>query len=145
MVKADGVPQFELPVDLDLVEPAEDAWDRYWFDPVSKILNESDYVLVYRWITNLNRYFKLIAEADAEPIVTGAQGQDAMNPKYTAANNALTAAERIERQLGMGPSNRSKLGIELIQADGAMAEHELKRGADPARVTVERADPRELG
>src|SRR5262245_32002341 len=85
LVKVDGKPKIELPDDLYLCDVAAAAWQRYWRDPVSGILNETDYVLVIRWITNVDRYFRLIEEADLEPIVRGSQGQDVMNPKYTAA------------------------------------------------------------
>lgn len=144
LVLADGTPKFELDEYNDMVPAAQDAWDRYWFDPVSAVVNQSDYMLVYRWITNVDRYFRLVEEADQQPICQGSQGQDVMNPKYSAANNALAAAERIERQLGMGPSNRSKLGIELVAAD-RVARPQPQPATVVERVNVERVDPREVG
>lgn len=134
----------ELPSDLELHPVANSAWDDYWEDPISGVTTQSDRALLIRWITNVDRYFRLVEEADKEPIVKGSQGQDVMNPMYQAANNALTAAERLERQLGMGPSNRSRLGIELVAADRAVRPGQPREEAPVQRVKAERVDPRRV-
>ena len=141
LVIADGMPKVALPEEVTLCELAEDAWGKYWYDPVSAILTVSDHVLVVRWITALDRYFRLVRSADSMPIVTGSQSQQVLNPRYAAAYKALEAAERCERQLGMGPSNRSKLGIELIQAE-AEAARRAKHAQQDELAVVERVDPR---
>jgi P27 family predicted phage terminase small subunit len=152
LVEADGAPKVRLPayVEDNLDPMVADAFQKYWFDPVSAILQESDMILVQRYFMALDRYVKLSYEADLHPICTGSQGQDVLNPKYTAANMSLQAAERLERQLGIGPSNRSKLGIELIAADRAGRPPGFKRGPDDGtgNITIvpdDRPDPREVG
>jgi P27 family predicted phage terminase small subunit len=147
LVIADGVPKCDLPAPIaDSAHPiVKEAFERYWFDPISAILQESDYVLVQRYFSLLNRYFTVSEEADSKPVIYGVQGGESVNPKYVIASQALTGLDRIERQLGIGPANRARLGLELVAADEA-TKRGFERGdmSPSGNLTLRpRSDPRD--
>jgi phage terminase small subunit len=89
-------------------------WDAYWDDTVSQVQTKVDKALLERWATEYDRYLRTVAEADQRPLVEGSTGQLVENPLYKIGYRALDAAERLERQLGIGPLHRSALGIAVI-------------------------------
>lgn len=89
-------------------------WNAYWDDTVSSVQSPVDRGLLLRWITEYDRYLRAVTEADLAPIGTGSTGQQVENPLYKIAYRALEAAERCERQMGVGALNRSNLGIAVI-------------------------------
>ena len=101
---------------------AKNAWEAYWEDQQSCLLTPSSKHLLERWVAALDRYEKLIAQADEEPTVIGSTGQPIANALYKIAYQALSTAERLERQLGMGPLNAASLGLAAIQERQGMEE-----------------------
>jgi P27 family predicted phage terminase small subunit len=97
-------------------------WDTYWQDRVAQVHTPVDRVILVRWVTELDRYFKLLAVADAQPIVTGSQGQPVENPAYGTAHRSLAAVQYCEKQLGVGPLNRSALGIAVVTEAKSLGE-----------------------
>jgi hypothetical protein len=122
-------------------------WDAYWDDPVASVQTSVDRGVLLRWITEHDRYVRLIAEADLSPVVPGSKGQDVANPLYGIADRALAAAERCEKQLGIGGLNRSNLGIAVVAGQRSLAEMNSRYGGGddangrPAE-TPTRVDPR---
>jgi P27 family predicted phage terminase small subunit len=96
-------------------------WDAYWADPVHTVQTPVDRALLLRWIKNLDRYERLITEADKEPLVANSQGQSA-NPLYAVAHRIESSVKADEAQLGIGPLNRSKLGIAVITERRSLAD-----------------------
>ncbi len=117
-----------LPAPEGLSEPANELWDAYWADPVATVQTAVDRGLLYRWITEYDRYLRMTAEADLEPLVAGSTGQSVENPLYRIAYRALDAAEKCERQLGVGPLWRSNLGIAVIAEQKSLADMNAKYG-----------------
>lgn len=121
-------------------------WDAYWQDAASTAQTPADRGVLLRWITEYDRYLRLIAEADQSPLVRGSQGQMVAHPLYKIADRALAAAERAEKQLGVGALNRSSLGIAVIAEQKSLADMNSRYGgghADGDRTeTPVRADPR---
>lgn len=122
-------------------------WDAYWKDTVASVQTPVDRGVLLRWITEFDRYVRLIAEADRSPLVPGSQGQLVANPLYKIADRALAAAERAEKQLGVGALNRSALGIAVITERRSLADMNAKYGGERAdgnssTPTPERQDPR---
>jgi P27 family predicted phage terminase small subunit len=119
-------------------------WDAYWSDAVSTVQTPVDRGVLTRWITEYDRYMRTIAEADLEPIVLGSTGQQVENPLYKIAYRALDAAERCERQMGVGPLHRSALGIAVIAEQKSLADMNSRYGGggDVNRNPGPRADPR---
>lgn len=132
---------------VGLTEQAGELWDAYWSDPVSGVQTGVDRGLLYRWITEYDRYLRTVAEADRQPIVEGSTGQAVENPLYKIAYRALDAAEKCERQLGVGPLWRSNLGIAVIAEKKSLADMNARYGggdgdSDGSPAAVDRPDPR---
>lgn len=122
-------------------------WEAYWDDTVSSVQSSVDRGLLARWITEYDRYLRVVAEADMRPLVTGSTGQDVENPLYKIAYRALEAAERCERQLGVGALNRSHLGIAVITEQKSLADMNARYGggnadSSPTAPAQSRPDPR---
>ena len=123
----------------NLCAHASGAWASYWGDVVSGAVREADTPLLLRWITNLDRYQRLIAQADAEPIVAGSTGQKRANPIYDLAFKLEASIKADEQQLGIGPLNRLKLGLAIGEATRSLADLDIEAdGAedDDPRLTL---------
>jgi phage terminase small subunit len=126
----------------NLCPAAQEAWRSYWSDSVSGIMRSSDATVALRWAKNLDRYHRLIAEADREPLVTGSQGQDRPNPLYELAFKVEASIKADELQLGIGPLARLKLGVALSESAKSLADlnaEAAEGGADDPRVALLRA------
>jgi P27 family predicted phage terminase small subunit len=126
-----------------LSEQALALWDCYWSDTISTVQTGADEGLLRRWVSEYDRYLRTSAEADKEPIVTGSTGQPTENPLYRIAYRALEAAERCERQLGIGPLHRSALGIAVLTERKSLADMNAAfGGGDGDGNRSARPDPR---
>lgn len=129
-----------------LCDEAMDAWHAYWDDGVSQVQTPVDRAVLLRWVTEMDRYTRLMAEADREPVVRGSQGQPVENPMYGTAYKALAAVQACEKQMGMGALNRSALGIAVITERRSLADMNSRYGGrDDGERPIEavvRPDPR---
>jgi hypothetical protein len=121
-----------------LCKPAQDAWNGYWTDTVSGVMRDSDASLVLRWVRNVDRYHRLMAEADRSPMVAGSTGQQRANPVYDLVLKIETSIKADEQQLGVGPLNRLRLGT--IFAEGARTLAQLNADAEDGAASDD--DPR---
>lgn len=103
-------------------DEARAAWDGYWDDRVAQVQTPVDRVVLLRWVTELDRYLRLVAEGDRQPVVRGSQGQPVENPVYGTAYKALSVVQACEKQMGMGALNRSALGIAVIAETKSLAD-----------------------
>jgi P27 family predicted phage terminase small subunit len=129
-----------------LSEPALQVWNAYWDDAVATVQTPVDRGVLTRWVSEYDRYLRAVAEADKQPLVEGSTGQMVENPLYKIAYRALEAAERCERQLGVGPLYRSNLGIAVISERKSLQEMNATYGGgdgghDPATPVIDQ-DPR---
>ena len=111
--------RFDPPADL--CELALKQWDAYWDDSVSTVHTITDRGLLLRWITNVDRYLRISAEADREPVTQNSQGRVA-NPLYAIAFKIEASVKADEAQIGIGPKNRTALGIAVISQQKSLAE-----------------------
>jgi hypothetical protein len=129
-----------------LCQPAQTAWTAYFKDVVSGVTRPSDTPLVQRWARNLDRYHRLLAEADREPIVGGSMGQPRANPIYGLVLKIEQSIKEDEQQLGIGPLNRLRLGVALFESAKSLAdlnaEAESAENDDPRTTLVTLADRR---
>lgn len=129
-----------------LCDEAMAAWDAYWSDGVAQVQTPVDRAVLLRWVTEMDRYLRLMAAADMEPIVRGSQGQPVENPMYGTAYKALAAVQACEKQMGMGALNRSALGIAVITERRSLADLNSQYGggggSPRAVASVPRVDPR---
>jgi len=105
-----------------LCRQAQTAWTAYWNDVVSGVTRPADTPLVQRWARNLDRYHRLLAEADSNPVVTGSMGQPRANPVYDVILRMEQGLRLDEAQLGIGPLNRLRLGVALTESAKSLAE-----------------------
>lgn len=126
-----------------LCEQALHQWDAYWDDQVSQVYTQADRNLLERWIGNVDRYWRLIVEADARPMTQNSQGNVA-NPLYAVAFKIEASIKADEAQLGIGPKNRAALGIAVITEQKSLADMNAKYGGDVeySDEATEEADPR---
>jgi hypothetical protein len=101
---------------------AQDAWSTFWTDHVSGATARSDLSLITRWIKNVDRYHRLVAEADRAPVAKGSKGQPIGTPLYQLTFKLEAAIERAEQQLGIGPLNRLKLGLAVSESFKSLAD-----------------------
>ena len=98
------------------------AWTLVWQDPVSRVWSVADRPVLLRWAEALHRAEWSLKEADADPIATGSMGQAVESPYYGIADKAVRVVQACEAQLGVGPLNRSRLGLEFTSAQRSLAE-----------------------
>ncbi len=120
-----------------LCRQAQVAWNGYWGDVVSGVTRDSDTTLVLRWVKNLDRYHRLLAVADRSPMVKGSTGQQRANPVYALALQIESSIKDDEKQLGIGPLNRLRLGVALSEGAKSLAELNAEAEDD-----AKDADPR---
>jgi P27 family predicted phage terminase small subunit len=127
-----------------LCQQAQDAWRNFWLDVVSGAVQPADIEVTIRWVTNVDRYHRLVAEADREPIVVGSQGQPKPNALYGVAYMIESSIREDERQLGVGPLNRMRLGVAFSESAKSLAElnSEVPHGDDPRANLIELAGRR---
>lgn len=116
---------------------AEAAWSTYWDDALSGAVRDPDATIVVRWVKNLDRYHRLMSEADREPMVVGSTGQPKTNPIYDLALKIEASIKADEQQLGMGPLNRLRLGVALSESAKSLGELNAEAEGD-----AEDDDPR---
>lgn len=106
-------------------------WDKYWTSTAANVQTDADRGVVMRWIDALDRYLRLIGEADKKPLVLGSTAQLVANPLYAIAEKALATVERAEKQLGIGALNRSSLGIAVITEAKSLADMNARYAEEP--------------
>lgn len=124
-----------------LCEIATGQWDAYWNDPVCSVQTPADRALLLRWIKNVDRYWRLIAEADKRPRTKNSQGFVA-NPLYAVAFKVESSIKADEAQLGIGPKNRAALGIAVIAEQRSLADMNAAYGGADGASGDEGEDPR---
>lgn len=126
------------PPDHVVHERALEAWDCYWDDVVSSMATVADRGLLMRWVDAVNRYYRIVEEADEQPVVYTPSNGQMPNPLYKIALGLGNQIERMEVKLGIGPKNRHTLGIQILQQQG-LAEDVRRRSSVPS---VDEEDPR---
>jgi hypothetical protein len=127
-----------------LCQPASDAWRGFWSDVVSGAVQPSDTEVTLRWVANIDRYHRLLGEADRETMVIGSTGQPKPNPLYDLAYKIEASIRADEQQLGVGPLARLRLGVALSESVKSLTElnSEVPHGEDPRTNLVELAGRR---
>jgi phage terminase small subunit len=108
-----------------LCDAAYEAWRDFWADRPALLMTPASRTVLRRWIDALDRYLRMTADADKEPISHGSTGQPIINPLYKVAEQARSVMEACERQLGIGGLNASSLGLAAIQERKSL--HELNK------------------
>lgn len=112
-----------------LCSQAQTAWEEFWGDHISGMSRGPDATVVLRWVKHVDRYYRILAEADRQPIVKGSTGQPRPNPLYDLAFKIETAIGEAEKQLGIGVLNRLRLGA--VFNEGGVTLAQLNFEAEP--------------
>jgi phage terminase small subunit len=137
-----GLQVERMPAPPGLSKPALAAWEAFWDDRQSSLLTPSAKVVLLRWADALDRYLRATAEADQQPLVTGSQGQDVLNPLYRIAEQAMTVVERCEKQLGIGGLNAASLGLAAISEQRSLAQMNARYSEPDGVEDEDEPDPR---
>lgn len=105
-----------------LCQQARTQWEDFWGDEVSRSVRRPDFGVALRWIKNVDRYWKLTAEADREFMVTGSTGQPKVNPLYALCDKLDAQIRLDEAQLGIGGLARLRLGVLLTEQAKTLAD-----------------------
>lgn len=98
-------------------------WSAYWADErLSAVTVPADREVLIRWAQSTDDAITALALAWAAPIAKGSMGQDVKSPYFDIANQALAEVARCERQLGIGPVNRSRLGFAIVAEARGLAD-----------------------
>jgi hypothetical protein len=84
----------------------------------------------------LDRYHRLVAEADKEPMVTGSTGQPRPNPLYDLVLKIEASVRADEKQLGIGLSNRLRIGLAETGGNALEAVNNAPQRAENPRAAV---------
>ena len=136
-----GLKVEKFPPPRGLSTPARRAWDAFWEDRPAALVTPAAKVVLLRWIDALDRYLRSISAADEQPLVTGSQGQEVINPLNKIADQALATVHACEKQLGVGGLNASQLGLAAISEQRSLAQMNA-RYTDPGDEPEEEPDPR---
>lgn len=141
-VSSGGVARFDPPEDL--CSEAVAAWGDFWADRPALLLTPSSRVVLLRWVVALDRYLRTSAEADREPLVTGSQDQQVLNPLYRVAEQAMAVVDRCEKQLGIGGLYASQLGLAAVSERRSLADMNARYGGDDGQddELTQEEDPR---
>ncbi|WP_433520127.1 hypothetical protein ACQP2T_63345 (plasmid) [Nonomuraea sp. CA-143628] len=126
-----------------LSKPAKDAWGAFWDDRPALLVTPAAKVVLLRWIDALDRYLRTIAEADTQPLVTGSQGQEVINPLYKVAEQAMTVVRDCEKQLGIGGLNAASLGLAAISEQRSLASMNARYSGPDDVEDEDEPDPRD--
>jgi P27 family predicted phage terminase small subunit len=89
---------------------------------------QSDFSILERWATYVDRWFALerrlrrLIEADRD-IVIGSTGQEVPHPLYKMVKDTESMIRSIEKDLGISPMARARLGLTV--AEGQLAASQL--------------------
>ncbi|MFI6883381.1 P27 family phage terminase small subunit [Streptosporangium canum] len=132
-----------LPAPRGLSKPAKAAWEAFWDDRPAALMTPAATVVLLRWVDALDRYLRTTAEADKNPLVTGSQNQEVMNPLYRIAEQALSTVTTCEKQLGIGGLNASQLGLAAITEARSLQDMNARYSDDDdSEDEEEEPDPR---
>jgi len=91
------------------------VWKAYWDDErLPSLLLPADRDMVIRWGLAVDDAVKAHALAWTSPLASGSMGQQVKSPYFEIRAMALAELAECERQLGIGPLNRSKLGYTIL-------------------------------
>lgn len=116
------------PMPRGMCAAAQGAWDSFWNDAISTMSRGPDAAVALRWVKQVDRYHRLMAVADREPIVKGSTGQPRPNPVYDLALKIEASIREDEKQLGIGVLSRLRLGA--VYGDGAKTLADLDIDAE---------------
>ena len=112
-------------------KPVRDAWRGFWRSPVSQAVDRgADLAALYRWAWCLNEFYRVAPVVEEARLVKGSTGQPSLNPLASYLATLQAAIKEAEREFGMTPMSRFRLGLIIGQSKltAAALNKELDQG-----------------
>lgn len=112
-----------------LLVSTQTAWVQFWSSITASAATEDvDMVLVERWIFARDEWQRALNAVRRKRLVSGSMHQPVLNPLASWVQSREAVMAKLEEQLGVGPKNRSHLGITIGQAQ--LTIHELNKATE---------------
>jgi P27 family predicted phage terminase small subunit len=119
-----------------LLKRSQALWEAFWGSEVARAVDlDSDLYRLERWIRDVDEYERTLDEYRQERLVQGSMGQPRLNPLAARLKDLEAVIRETERDFGMTPMARLRLGIAVGQAALTAAEVNrlaLENGDDAA-------------
>jgi P27 family predicted phage terminase small subunit len=118
-----------------LLPPSYERWDAFWASDVATCVNrQADLQRLTRWIEQVDRYDRILAEVGTEWTVEGSMGQPVTNPLLVYLSQLESTLARTETEFGMTPQGRKRIAFkaEQPQEDGDLLDEIAQRRARKA-------------
>lgn len=101
----------------DLLKASVDRWEAYWRSAVSSAVDlNADRGLLERWIRSVDEWYRAYRDFRKARTTEGSTGQLVLSPLAKLIRQLETEIGRCERELGLTPMARLKLGLTAGQA-----------------------------
>lgn len=109
---------FVIPVPPpDLLKASKDRWESYWRSAVSSAVDlNADRGLLERWIRSVDEWYRAYRDFRKARTTEGSTGQLVLSPLAKLISQLESEIGRCERELGLTPMSRIKLGLTAVQA-----------------------------
>lgn len=108
-----------------LKQEVKDIWERMWMSPLGRAWSsDMDGPLIERYARTLHNWMNAQRQlANMESVITiGSQGQPVLHPLTTYINQLEQTLGRIEKELGMTPMSRARLGLTIAETELTAAQ-----------------------
>ena len=115
----------------DLAPRVFDAWLTFWRSPLRRQVIDSDMVALHRLFDLYDRRERFVEAGMQEPVTSGSQGQQTLNPLLKEAAVLEHAILALEDRFGMSPFSRLKLQVKIGDASKSITEANARLGVTP--------------
>jgi P27 family predicted phage terminase small subunit len=118
-----------------LLPASYERWKAFWTSDVAACVNrQADLQRLTRWIEQVDRYDRILAEVGTEWTVEGSMGQPVTNPLLVYLSQLDASMSRTESEFGMTPQGRKRIAFkaEQPQEDGDLLDEIAQRRARKA-------------
>jgi P27 family predicted phage terminase small subunit len=98
------------------------AWDAYWRSDVARAVAEVDLAAVERYFAYLDEWRRAMRGYRAQRLTRGSTGQVVVHPLAGQVARLETMLARLERELGLTPMARARLGVTIGEAARSLEE-----------------------
>jgi hypothetical protein len=90
-----------------------EGWNDFWLSMMAgpQVLKVTDHPALRRLFDMRDRLAKAMAAFDADPVVEGSMGQQALSPWAQEVHRLEAAVDKLETHFGLTPLARMKLGV----------------------------------
>lgn len=118
-----------------LLPASYERWGAFWASDVAACVNrQADLQRLTRWIEQVDRYDRILAEVGTEWTVEGSMGQPVTNPLLVYLSQLESTLARTETEFGMTPQGRKRISFkaEKPQPDSDLMDELAQRRAGKA-------------